>query len=815
MCEKYLTLPQEREGQESLFVTVIKTSDDLDKWLVEHTRRLEAMPEDNASEVQAKAEAYQRVSESTQYRKQKQVADLWTAAFFWNIEEPIGKFVETVAPTIGQLRRLQSGSQTQSGLLEQAEKISSLEGFFHWPLEFADVTAQNGFDCILGNPPWEMLQLEEQEFFASIVPEISRLPGEQRKRAINELHETNPNLYQIFENAKHLADARNKFFREGKRFPFTATGKMNSYALFTEHVRDLIASFGHAGIIVPTGIATDDTTKDFFGDLVKKQQIVSLYDFQNREALFPGVHRSYKFCLLTMSQMPVTEAFFVFFATQGKHLHDPQRLFRLAPNEIATINPNTKTMPVFRTRADSDLALKIYKHVPILENEITGENPWKVSFKQGFFNMTSDSHLFSENNLPGYLKLYEAKMIWQFDHRYSEFRNDNSADISEVQKVVADYLVTPRYYIAKNQIQYKDKYFVIQRGLADMNNEKRMISSVIPFAGVGNSAYIYLFEQSSPFLKAIFCGIINSLVCDYIIRLKAQNPNLNQFILKQLPIIPPNRFSQETMFIMIPRLFELIYTAWDLQGFADDLWFRSSSTLREKLIIQWEENSSFTKGKYQGDKRHDWGEFTPESFPYPPFTWSDERRAILRAELDVYYSKLYGLNRDELRYILDPQDVYGPDFPGETFRVLKDKEIRQFGEYRTRRLVLEAWDRLEGVEVGNPDGHSAQSAAVSQKQETILVPQPKSESRPAAVQTQRPATAKPNSPVTPPAKVASSSKVIKEIDPPVDPPVDQPTLSDFGLYKCEVCGKMVMGFEKANHEQEKHGGKSVDWKKMR
>jgi len=49
----------------------------------------------------------------------------------------------------------------------------------------------------------------------------------------------------------------------------------------------------------------------------------------------------------------------------------------------------------------------------------------------------------------------------------------------------------------------------------------------------------------------------------------------------------------------------------------------------------------------------------------------------------------------ELRYILDPQDVYGSDFPGETFRVLKEKEIRQYGEYRTRRLVLEAWERLK------------------------------------------------------------------------------------------------------------------------
>ena len=79
--------------------------------------------------------------------------------------------------------------------------------------------------------------------------------------------------------------------------------------------------------------------------------------------------------------------------------------------------------------------------------------------------------------------------------------------------------------------------------------------------------------------------------------------------------------------------------------------------------------------------------------------------AVLRSELDACYARLYGLTRDELRYILDPKDVYGPDpstgsgqaFPGETFRVLKEKEERAYGEYRTRRLVLEAWDRLEEV----------------------------------------------------------------------------------------------------------------------
>ena len=79
-----------------------------------------------------------------------------------------------------------------------------------------------------------------------------------------------------------------------------------------------------------------------------------------------------------------------------------------------------------------------------------------------------------------------------------------------------------------------------------------------------------------------------------------------------------------------------------------------------------------------------------------PFRWDEVRRAQLRAELDAYYARLYGLTRDELRYFLDPKEVYGEDFPGETFRVLKDKEMRLYGEFRTRRLVLEAWDGMEG-----------------------------------------------------------------------------------------------------------------------
>lgn len=71
-----------------------------------------------------------------------------------------------------------------------------------------------------------------------------------------------------------------------------------------------------------------------------------------------------------------------------------------------------------------------------------------------------------------------------------------------------------------------------------------------------------------------------------------------------------------------------------------------------------------------------------------------ERRAVLQAELDAIFAHLYGLNTEDLRYILDPEDICGKGCINETFRMLKDNELRQYGEYRTKRLVLEAWNKF-------------------------------------------------------------------------------------------------------------------------
>jgi len=606
---------QERAGQESLFVTVLKTREDLDAWLAERTRAVEAMPEDNAAEVQAKAQAYQQVNESSEFRAQRQMTDMWTAAFFWKIEEPERGTVEIAAPTQGQLRRLRNGRQTQGGLLEQVQKLSLAESFFHWPLEYAEVTAHGGFDCVLGNPPWERIKLQEEEFFAARDPQIAAAPNKAaRARLIKALEETNPVLFQEFEDAKHGAECGSKFVRKSERFPLSAVGDVNTYALFAEHIRNVTSAIGRAGVIVPTGIATDDTTKDFFGDLVEQRAIASLYDFENKEEIFK-IHRSYKFCLLTLSGTPIKQARFVFFATRVEHLRDERRRFTLDPAEIALFNPNTRTMPVFRTRADAELTTKIYQRVPVLVNERTSENPWGVSFLR-MFDMSNDSGLFITEPREGCVRLYEDWMMHIYDHRY---QTEGSHETSEIEHQDANYLVNPRYWISHHDVESainglrKTGFFIGFRNRTRNTDMRSVVISYLPYSGIGNTIPVININQDNHYL---IIGNLASLVLDYFARHKIPGMNLNFFIFKQFPVIPPDEYSQYDDEFIREHVLELVYTADDLKPFAENV-------------------------GYHGE----------------PFLWKETRRATLSAELDAYYARLYGLNRKQLRYILDPADL--------------------------------------------------------------------------------------------------------------------------------------------------------------
>ena len=504
-----------------------------------------------------------------------------------------------------------------------------------------------------------------------LYPSALDTPRPELVEGQNSQAEAEQRLYAEFINARRSAEAASLFAHvkgdEGGRYPLTGVGDVNTYALFAETIQQITHAQGRAGFIVPTGIATDDSTKAYFGHITQSGQLVSLYDIENRDKLFAAVDSRMKFCLLTLGAAAAAQ--FVCFATQVSQLADPRRRFSLTPDEFRLINPNTLTCPVFRSERDAELTKKLYRAAPVLidESKESG-NPWGISF-MAMMHMSGDSHLFQDAPAADTLPLYEAKMIHQFDHRWATYtasrapsEAEGSRDVTALEKADPAYAVTPRYWVSRAEVEQRLHSKGWQRGwlmgwrdICRATDERTVIASVVPRVGVNHKTPLW-FVNSSPSVEhsAALLGNFNSLTLDYVARQKVGGTSLTYFYLKQFPFLPPNYYSEADLAFIVPRVLELTYTAHDLKLWAQDL-------------------------GYSGN----------------PFPFDETRRATLRAELDAYYAKLYGLSRDELRYILDPADIMGEDYPSETFRVLKNKEQKEYGEYRTQRLVLEAWDKLE------------------------------------------------------------------------------------------------------------------------
>ena len=617
-----------------------------------------AIAETTTTDYRQKQQQYERSRQDPHWWRDRTACDLWTAAFFMPLTE---KNLQLIPTTDALQRWLQCQDSALAEVVEAASKLGEEQKFFHWPLEFPDVFKSGGFDCVIGNPPWEKIKLQEKEFFASRDFDIANAPtSAERKKLIEQLPSKYPSLHHEWEEVKQLADAQGQFMRESGRYQLTSKGDINTYAVFAETDRKLVSNKGRSGIVVPTGIATDNSCKDFFGSLIESCNLVSLYDFENRRAIFPDVHRSYKFSLLITAKDTIQKVDFAFFLTAPRQVNDPECVFKLSPQDITLINPNTSTCPVFRTSADAELTKKIYEHVPVLENERLGKDPWQVTF-MAMFHMSNDSSLFvnkyqrEENIVP----LYEAKMLHQYDYRWATYEDGNIRGVTLSEKRDPNYRVTPRYWIDKAEVEnrlagrWNKKWLLAFRDICRSTDERTAIFSLLPKIALGNNAPLLSVENKSPPLLCCLVANLDCLVFDFVARQKIGGTHMNFFILKQLPVIPPHNYTNEDINYISSRVLELTYTSWEMKPFAEDM-------------------------GYEGE----------------PFIWDEGRRAKLRAELDAYYAKLYGLTRDELRYILDPKAVHGEDFPSESFRVLKENEIKKYGEYRTQRLVLAAWDML-------------------------------------------------------------------------------------------------------------------------
>jgi len=273
--------------------------------------------------------------------------------------------------------------------------------------------------------------------------------------------------------------------------------------------------------------------------------------------------------------------------------------------------------------------------------------------------------------------LYEAKMVHHFDHRWTTFDRGKEHPVPLDKKRSSSFEPMPRYWVPQGEVadrlqgkSWSRKWLLGWRDIVGSEG-RTLIPCVCPSVGVGDK-FLLALSPVSPELNAALYGCLCSLVCDYVAKQKVGGSSLKNFVFKQLAVIPPSFYTSVHLDFIVPRVLELSYTSYSMRPFAQDL-------------------------GYAGE----------------PFLWNADRRALLKSELDAWYARAYGLTRDELCYILDPSDVMGAKYPSETFRVLKKIEIKLHREYRTRRLVLEAWDRIERGDLPCPEPYDRNSATAS------------------------------------------------------------------------------------------------------
>ncbi|MEI6387559.1 MAG: N-6 DNA methylase, partial [Spirochaetota bacterium] len=513
---------EELGGAKGLFDEAEELFPDYGK-IAERFSHLSELEESSLEGVRLLASRYRSIVEAPEYQAELSAANAWCSAFFQpkrpGAPEPItqGRFSTW----------LRDPTKVAKPLRDMAEELASQASFFHWELAFPEVFKPaggkaRGFDVVVGNPPWDQVQLDPGEYFSMKYPAITAAPNMAAKeRLIEKLKIDVPALYAEYVRDLNSIEALQSFVHGSGRFPLTSYGRLNLAPLFAELVRALVSTAGRIGIVVPSGIATDSFNQFFFQDLVKKRNIVSLYDFENREGLFMGVDSRMKFCLLTLSGNDLGKTWksrFVFFAHSVDDIEDEARRIDLSEDDFKKINPNTMTCPIFRMRRDAELTKEIYSRIPVFENETENsmEDSWKAKTSIVFMTNT-DSKIFRnriELETKGYkllgnyfakdsdewYPLYEAKMTYFYDHRYADvIKNEKNADrqqqpryINEGEKANPDREAMPYYWVPSAEVKarlsgkWSQKWILVWRSITSTTNERTMVCSIVPISATAD-----------------------------------------------------------------------------------------------------------------------------------------------------------------------------------------------------------------------------------------------------------------------------------------------------------------------------------------
>lgn len=605
------------------------------------------------------------------------------------------------APEKGKAKQEEVNDFTS--IWRRARDLISEERFLNWQINFpgvwdgwAEKERAGGFDAVVGNPPWDRIKLQEVEWFAARRPEIAQqVKAANRKEMVEALERAGDPLFDEFERAQNRANDTLRMARKSGQFPLLSKGDINLYSLFVERSRALVRPDGMIGLLVPIGIGADKNSSAFFSAVAEARELKAFMAFENKgKWLFKDVHAEDQPTVIVMSNKDRPfETFRYAVKMTSLPAVDDGMTVEMTAGTLLAVNPNTGTVPIFRTFQDTKIVTGAYSRLPVLVHR-SGQGAstdWDAKYST-MFHMTNDSGSFRtrseleerecawsiggecyESATGRWLPLYEGKSIQQYNHRYASIvtaAGSISGQGQSIHSQTADlvdpsFVTSPRYWVSAGLIKGMNRGYAIGfNDICNTNNARSVIAAIVPRVGTGNK--LPLLDGLAAPEAALLIANLNSIILDYIARNKIQSRNLNKYIIEQLPVVPPSAYSR--MFgnksaaeIIRAAVLELTYTAHDICAFAIDL-----------------------------------GYVNEEGEPLPPFRWDDDRRLYLRAKIDAIYFILYGVfdpahsaqSRDDVRYIYS------------TFASVERDEVSKWGRYRSRELCL---NFVNALIAGQPD----------------------------------------------------------------------------------------------------------------
>ena len=706
ICKEFKRInKEERNKQMRLFAATTEPWQQLGNFAAS-LMNLDTVGDDSIDAIREKERMYETAIRSGDYLDGRFWADAWCAAFVWK------KTREFKYPVTEEVfRRIERNPHScEFWMREETERLARQYRFFHWHLAFPEVfqlpsagaTPENqknrwnsGFSAVIGNPPWERVKLQDREWFASIRPEIANASSAAiRKKLITDLKVSDPGLHLAYLDSSRTAEGEAHFAQHSGRYELAAGGDTNTYPLFIELADGIIRGRGKIGMIVKTGILADYSLRGFFQYLVEGRKLRTAYDFSNKKLIFPAVVANERFTLLTLTGGgdPAHQAMMSILNDDVSGLLAPGAVWRLTAEDINLLNPNTRTAPLFQSEKDMVVVREIYNNHAILARVAGGREvgAWGAKYYT-MFHMTNDSGIFVDleslqdrSQLPPspswetesgrYSALWEGKLFDSFHYRHGDFRGvprasrfgvkaePNHPSSHDLLDPSIDCL--PRYWVPNEEVRkrYADQLGYVPtavlafRDVCRVHTDLRTVRAcVVPAWGAGNKAPLLLF----PGLAAVehgrrslfLCTVLNSFVFDYVTRQKFSGGSLNKYVLIQLPVVnPPSGPCPWNPDLLLDEW--ILNRALELSATGNDLTSLSNELSRGHQIF-----------------RHD-----------------AARRFLLQCELDAAYFHLYGIQKCDSDYIL------------ETFPIFRRNDEAAYGEYRTKRVILEIYDAMAEAE---------------------------------------------------------------------------------------------------------------------